>query len=107
MCSICSLKLSVSTREGPEKNSKFNDAVRFHGPARVPISEKHLQYRRFFKNGKIKTLGDFYSTFEYFLETVALLKKSNDMRTNNPEQQQKQMKFLRHIVPTGTMAPRL
>ena len=80
MCSICSFKLSVSTREGPEKNSKFNDAVRFHGPARVPISEKHLQYRRFFKNGKIKTLGDSYSASEYFLETVVLLKKSNDMR---------------------------
>ena len=38
------------------KNSKFHDVVRFHGPARVPISKKHLQYQGFFKNGKIKSI---------------------------------------------------
>ena len=42
---------------------------------------------------KLKALGDLYAAFEYFLETVVLLKRSNNMRPNDPEQQQKIMEF--------------
>ena len=45
------------------------------------------------KMENLKTLENFYDAFEYFIETVVLLKDENYLRSNNSQQEQKMKEF--------------
>ena len=41
----------------------------------------------------LRTLENFYDAYEYFIETVVLLKDENYFRSNNSQQQEKMKEF--------------
>ena len=107
MCSICSFRLSVSARKGPEKTLNLTTWYDITVQQEYLFLKNIYSTKDFLKIEILTILGDFYAAFEYFLEIIVLLKKSNNMQTNDPEQQQKNNEILRHIVPNETIAPRL
>ena len=91
-CSNCGFMLSVSAREGPEKTLNLMTWYDFTVQQEYLFLKNIYNAEDFEKIENLKTLEDFYDVFEYFTETVVLLKGENYLRTDC-EQQEKIREF--------------
>ena len=82
-CSICDFLLSVSAREGPEKTLSLTTWYDFTVQQEYLFLRNMYNAKDFEKMEKLKTPVDFHDVFEYFIETVVLLKDENYLRIDS------------------------
>ena len=76
-CFICGFMLSLSSREGPERTLNLTTWLDFIVQQKY-LFIKNIYSQEYIENtDNLKTLEDFYGSFEYFLEVVTLLKNGN------------------------------
>ena len=69
--------LSLSSREGPERRLNLKTWFDFIAQQKY-LFIKNIYSQEYIENtDNLKTLKDFYGSFEYFLEVVTLLKNEN------------------------------
>ena len=69
--------LSLSSREGPERTLNLTTWLDFIVQQKY-LFIKNIYSQEYIENtDNLKTLEDFYGSFEYFLEVVTLLKNEN------------------------------